>query len=193
MKRLAVMLMAFTLIAGCAKKTETEQTAQQPATETAQKPQTTDQTKPSAPPMRPSDAKISVDSPTLAAGSKGSFGIHYHGVEPAKALVMPFKIPEGMTVDSVSFAGSMVDYLANKPVRIDNPQRLLLIGAVPVTEPKIPAEDGLLATVHFTLSADAKSGKIEESFAPPANYMSYVDTTNALVQPYFEAGTLTVQ
>jgi hypothetical protein len=143
--------------------------------------------------MRPSDAKISVDSPTVAAGSKGTFGVKYHGVEPAKALVLPFKIPEGMTVDSVSFAGSMIDYLANKPVRIDNAQRLLLIGAVPVTEPKIPAEDGLLATVFFTLATDAKSGKIEESFAPPANYMSYVDTTNGLVQPYFEAGTLTVQ
>lgn len=190
MKRLAVVLIITTLAAGCGPKSETEQPATQTA-QTQQQPAPAGQ--PSAPAMRPSDARIRVDSPTAAAGAKGTFGIHYHGVEPVRALVMPFKLPEGMMVDSVSFAGSMIDYLANKPVRIENESRLLLIGAVPVTEPKIPVEDGLLATVHFTLTADAKSGRIEESFAPPANYMSYVDTLNELVQPYYEAGTLTVK
>jgi hypothetical protein len=99
-----------------------------------------------------------------------------------------------MYVDSVSWAGSMVDYLANKPVRIDSSLNLLLMAAVPVTEPLIPPDTGLLATVFYTLGSNAKSGTIEETFARPANHLSYVDTTGKLLmQPYYQGGKVTIQ
>ncbi len=188
MKRIAVVALALGLIIGCQKKDSTEQMAQSTTTE-----QKSETPSPQGPPMRPSDARIAVESVTAAAGQSGSFKINYYGVEPAKALVVPLHTTDGMKVDSVSWAGSMVAYLANRPSRIDPASQLVLMAAVPVTEPLIPADSGLFATVYFTMGADAKSGMITETFAPPANHLSYVDTAKTLAQPYFEGGQVTVQ
>jgi len=187
MKRIAIVVTVFGLIVGCQKTDTTQEAAKTPEVAQAETPQ------PQGPPMRPSDASIKVDPVTVAAGQKGSFKIHYYAVEPAKALVVPLKTTEGMHVDSVSWEGSMVAYLANKPVRIDTATQLLLMAAVPVTEPIIPPDTGLFATVYFTLGPNAKSGTIKETFAPPANHLSYVDTAKTLAQPYFEGGQVTVQ
>jgi hypothetical protein len=187
MKRIALAAMVLGLIIGCQKTDNKQETAQ---TTTEQKIETP---KPQGPPMRPSDARLTVDAVTAAAGQSGSFKIHYYGVEPAKALVVPLKLTEGMHVDSISWAGSMVEYLANKPSRVDTITQLLLLAAVPVTEPLIPPDSGLFATVYFTLRPGAKSGTITETFAPPANHLSYVDTAKTLAQPYYEGGQVTVQ
>lgn len=188
MKRMAIAVLVLGLIAGCQKAEQQQEPAQTVET------QAPEGSEPKGPPMRPSDAVIKVDDLTLAAGEKGSFQVHYFAVEPAKALVIPLKVTEGMYVDSVSWQGSMVDYLANKPVRVDTASRLVLMAAVPVTEPLIPPDTGLLATVYFTLGPDAKSGKIEETFATPANYLSYVDTTGKqLAQPYYQGGNVTIR
>lgn len=187
MKRIAIALMVLCFVVGCQKSDTGQEVA-----ETAATPQT-DAPTPQGPPMRPSDARITVSSVTLAAGQSGSFEIHYYGVEPAKAMVVPLHTTDGMNVDSISWAGSMVEYLANKPTRIDPEAQLILLAAVPVTEPLVPADSGLFATVYFTLAADAKSGMITETFAAPANHLSYVDTAKTLAQPYYEGGQVTVQ
>jgi len=193
MKRMIALVLVLGLMIGCQKKTETQQQAQTPAataTETA-----TPKTEPTRPKpaMRPSDARITVESPTVAKGQKGNFKIHYYAVEPAKAVVIPLKVPDGMILDSVSFAGSVLAYLANRPVRLNNEAHTMLLAAIPVTEPRIPAQEGVLATVFFTMKNDAASGAIESTFIPPGNYMTYVDTLNAGVEPIFEGGQVTVK
>lgn len=191
MKRIAVGIMLFALLVGCQSKTESDQSAQTtPATQ--QQAQQT-RTMNNGPEMRPSDALLTIDNITTAPGESGSFVIKYNGDEPAKAMVVPLKIPTGMHIDSVSWAGSMIDYLANKPVRIANEQNLLLIAAVPVTEPPVPTGAGTLATVYYTMQPDAKSGMIEETFAPPANQLSYVDTAKTLAHINFAGAQVTVQ
>jgi hypothetical protein len=187
MKRIAIAVVVLGLIVGCQQSDTVQETAETATTQQADTPT------PVGPPMRPSDARIAVSSVTLAAGQSGSFEINYYGVEPAKAMVVPLHTTDGMHVDSISWAGSMVEYLANKPTRIDPAAQLLLLAAVPVTEPLVPADSGLFATVYFTLAADAKSGMITETFAPPANHLSYVDTAKTLAQPYYEGGQVTVQ
>jgi hypothetical protein len=189
MKRVVIVLLVLGLFAGCQKTDEQEPVAEQSAAQ-----QTPKQTEPQGPPLTPSDAIVKVDDVTGAPGDKGSFQVHYLGVEPAKALVVPLKVTEGMFVDSVSWAGSMVDYLANKPIRIDSAINLVLMAAVPVTEPLIPPDTGLIATVYYTLGPNAKSGQIEETFATPANHLSYVDTSGTLLmQPYYQGGKVTIQ
>lgn len=188
MKRIAVGIMMFALLVGCQSKTETEKSA-----EAVPQNQTQKQPEMSLPAMRPSDAILSIDNITTAPGESGTFVLKYDGVEPAKAMVLPLRTPVGMHVDSVSWAGSMIDYLANKPVRIANDQNLLLIAAVPVTEPPVPPGKGVLATVYYTMTPDAKSGTIEETYAPPANQLSYVDTAKTLAHINFAGAKVTVQ
>jgi len=191
MKRVILAACLLALVMGCQSKTETEQPA-------AEKPQANVQSeqerlKQIAPEMRPSDAIMRVDNITASAGSSGTFQIHYSGSEPAKAMVVPLRMPAGMYIDSVSWDGSVVDYLANKPVRIANEEGLLLMAAVPVTEPPLQAVDGLFATIFYTMGPEAKSGQITETIAPPANQLSYVDTAKTLVHINFDGGKVTVQ
>lgn len=187
MKRIAIAAVVLGLIIGCQKTENKPEPAQTTTTQPA--PATESQ----GPPMRPSDARIVVDDITASTGQSGNFKIHYFGVEPVKALVVPLRTTDGMFIDSVSWAGSMVEYLANRPSRVDTITHLLLLAAVPVTEPLIPADSGLLATIYFTVGPNATSGKIEETFAPPANHLSYVDTAKTLAQPYYEGGKVTIQ
>ena len=172
-------------VCGCQQKAEqqtpgTAQTAKEPA--------------PSPRPAgRQSDARIWVDAVTGKPGDKGSFGVHYYGVEQAKAIVVPISYPQGMIVDSISWAGSMLAYLSTRPTRIDKNEHRLLLSAIPTTEPLIPAAEGLLATIHFTLGPDAQSGIIADAFVPPANYLVYVDSASGQAEPIFETATVTIE
>ncbi|MEW5701341.1 MAG: hypothetical protein AB1792_03835 [Candidatus Zixiibacteriota bacterium] len=192
MRAAIVALLAAAAFSGCQQKTE-----QRPATTTppsqAQPPAQAADKRTPRPSMKQSDARIWIDSLTVAKGASGAFKINYYGVEPLRAIVLPLTFPVGMHVDSVSFAGGILEYLSSRPTRIENDQRFLLMTGIPMTEPDIPAKEGILARVHFTLGQDAVSGKIDETFVPPGNYLTYVDTAGALVEPIFEPGTLTVQ
>lgn len=195
MTRMIALVLTLGLLIGCQKKTETQQAAppQQQAQTPAEQNANSKQAERQKPVMRPTDARIIVESPTVSKGEKGSFKIQYAGVEPAKAIVIPLKVPDGMILDSVSFVGSMLAYLANKPVRLNNTAHTLLIAAIPVTEPPIPAKEGLIGNVHFTMTADATSGSIQSTFVPPGNYLMYVDTAKAGAEPYYEGGQVTVK
>ena len=190
-KRLLLLACLLGFTAGCQSKTETEQPVPEQAA--TQQPSQEERLRQTAPPMRPSDAIMTIDNITMAAGQSGTFTIHYSGVEPAKAMVVPLKMTPGLMIDSVSWAGSVVDYLANKPVRIANEENLLLMAAVPVTEPAVGAVEGIFAIVHYTLAADAQSGQIIETIAPPANQLSYVDTAKTLVHINLDGGKVTIQ
>ena len=191
MKRMIAVVLVLGLIVGCQKKTETQKQAETPAAtaENAAKSRVARE----KPIMRPSDARIVVESPTVAKGQKGTFKIDYFAVEPSKAMVLPLTVPEGMFLDSVSFKGSVLEYLANKPVNLNNKEHTLLMAAIPVTEPPIPAKDGLIATVFFTMKDDAVSGAIQSTFVPPGNFLTYIDTASASVEPIFEGGQVTVK
>ena len=187
MKKAMFGLLIGVIAIGCQQQAGEQATT----TETAQ--EQTAQTPPPKPAMKQSDARVWVDAFTAKAGEAGTFNVNYYGVEEAKAMVVPLAYPEGMTVDSISFSGSMIGYIATRPTRIDNEEHQLLFTAIPTSEPLIPATEGLLATVHFTLAGDATSGMVEDVFMPPANYLAYVDTASTQVEPMFEPGQMTVE
>ena len=96
MKRIAIAALALSviiLIVGCQKQEKAPEITQTTTTE-----QNTETPSPQGPPMRPSDARIAVQSVTASPGQSGSFKIEYYGVEPAKALVVPLHTPDGMYV-----------------------------------------------------------------------------------------------
>lgn len=192
MKRTVTLALLAVFAFACSQKAE-----QQPAQQSSAAPQTQSQQPASSTPPRPaikqSDARVWVEAATVAKGSAGSVKVHYYGVEEARAMVVPLTIPTGVTVDSISYAGGMLEYIATRPVRIDNDNHNLLFTAIPTTEPNIPAKEGLLATIHFTAGPNAESGMFDETFVPPGNYLTYVDTASGLIEPQFEPGKLTVQ
>lgn len=190
MTRTVGIILVATLAMACGKKTD-EQTAQTPSTTTQSQPPV--KQAPPRPAIKQSDARVWVDAVSGAKGSSGSFKVNYYGVEAAKAIVIPLTVPSGVIIDSVSYVGGILEYIATRPVRIDNDNHAVLFTAIPTTEPDIPAKEGLLARVFFTLTPAAVSGDIEETFIPPGNYLTYVDTASTLVEPQFEPGKLTVQ
>jgi hypothetical protein len=192
MRRLAVVALLLVAMVGCQQKTEQRpaEPAQTPTTSQAQ--QDVD-TRAPRPAMKQSDARVWIDPITASRGSSGSFKINFYGVEPMRAIVVPLTYPQGMRVDSISFAGGILEYLSSRPTRIENDERYFLMTAIPMSEPDIPAVQGYLASVYYTLGADAVSGEIDETFIPPGNYLSYVDTTTALLEIQFEPGKVTVQ
>jgi len=192
MKRLTVLVLVTVLVMACGQKAE-QKPAPQTNLDTPSQPATSAKQPPPRPAFRQTDARVWVDAVTVAKGAKGSFKVHYYGVEPVRAMVIPLTYPVGMKIDSVSYVGSMVDYIATRPVRIDNQSRVVLMTSIPTTEPDIPAKEGVFATVFFSLGPDAVSGPIEEGFVPPGNYLTYVDTTSNLAEPQFEPGKVTIQ
>jgi len=190
-RTIAIALLATVALA-CEQKAE-QKPAQQSSNTTETKTKPAANTAPPRPAIKQSDARVWVDAVSAAKGAAGSFKVRYYGVEEAKAMVIPLTVPSGVKIDSVSYAGSMLEYIATRPVRIDNDNHTVLFTAIPTSEPNIPAKEGVLATIFFTVGAGAASGAIEETFVPPGNYLTYVDTTSALVEPQFEAGKLTVQ
>lgn len=192
MKQIVTTALLALVIVACGQKAD-QQASQQPATTQDLSAEPTAKPTPPRPAIRQSDARVWVDAVNAAKGTSGSFKVHYYGVEEAKAMVIPLSVPAGITIDSVSYAGGMLEYIATRPVRIDNDNHHVLFTAIPTTEANIPAKEGLLATIHFSVGATAASGVIEETFVPPGNYLTYVDTASTLVEPQFEAGKVTVQ
>ncbi len=191
MKRIAAVVIPVLLVVACGQKAE-----QQPAQQSTTTPPAGQQQPTSAlprPAIKQSDARVWVDEVTVTKGAAGSFKVHYYGVEEARAMVIPLSVPAGLKIDSVSYAGGMLEYIATRPVRIDNDNHTVLFTAIPTTEPNIPPKEGVLATIHFTAGPEIASGVIDETFVPPGNYLTYVDTTSVLVEPQFDPGKLTVQ
>ncbi|HWO57770.1 MAG TPA: hypothetical protein VNN55_09410 [bacterium] len=193
MKRMVTAAVLAALVLACGQKAEQRPAQQtQAQTQTQQQPQTGKQ-EPPRPAIKQSDARVWIDPVTAAKGSTAAIKVQYYGVEEAKAIVIPLVVPSGVTIDSVSYAGSILEFIATRPINIDNDNHRVLFTAIPTTEPNIPAKEGLLGTVYVTIGPNAESGDIEETFFPPGNYLTYVDTANALIEPHFQPGKLTVQ
>lgn len=189
MKRMVTVAVLAALVIACGQKVE-QKPAQQTQTQQQAPPGSQE---PPRPAIKQSDARVWIDPVTAAKGSSAAIKVQYYGVEEAKAIVIPLVVPSGVTIDSVSYAGSILEFIATRPINIDNDNHRVLFTAIPTTEPNIPAKEGLLGTVYVTIGPNAESGDIEETFFPPGNYLTYVDTANALIEPQFQPGKLTVQ
>ena len=67
---------------------------------------------------------------------------------------------DGVLIDSISFAGSRVNYIKTKPVTITSDRRRVVFGAISMTEDYIPPGRGLLATLYLTIPDSLLDEKI---------------------------------
>ena len=104
------------------------------------------------------------------------------------------KIDNGITCDSVSFIGSRVDYIGAKPVTIDNINKTVLAGVIVISEPLIPAGNGLMANLYFSIAPGAAPGivPIDSTFILPANELMFADSLGGAIYPEFFYGTIEI-
>ncbi|MFH1891179.1 MAG: T9SS type A sorting domain-containing protein [Candidatus Zixiibacteriota bacterium] len=125
----------------------------------------------------------------------------FKNIEELSGITLPLtfagsaKAVNGLTCDSVSFLGTRVDYLAMKPVSIDNGSQTILVGAIVGAESLIPVGKGPMAYLHFTIDAAAPAGvvPIDSVFILPDNELLFADADGFPIYPQFVAGSIEIQ
>lgn len=114
----------------------------------------------------PSGTIVSIDTVTAEPGSSFAVNVRMsnNGLDIA-GLQIPLKFTSPyLTVDSVSFVGSVKPPSSQAVVSVDNTADTLSIsvfpGYAPAPFPTISTASGVIATIHFTLSGSAPDGII---------------------------------
>jgi len=110
------------------------------------------------------------------------------------ALTIPLGLVGDLyTIDSVSFAGSRVDYLKMKPITIAENKKEVVFGAICMTEDYIPAGRGLMATIYLSPTASAKSELcvIDTVTIGPASVL-FTKKSSASFIPEFSSGMIAI-
>lgn len=135
------------------------------------------------------------DSIKVVQGSKAVMNVYFYNDEELQGMSIPmhYSSPD-VSIDSVSFVGSRVNYLANKPVNIDNANQQWLVGVIVFMESYIPAGRGLLCKVYFDIPSGISDQKIvaDTMVYPPENYLQFVTVSMEVAVPVLTKGIIIV-
>ena len=139
---------------------------------------------------------------TVAAGPGQSVLVSFNMIndEPISSISVPVTYnPDLLTLTAVSFAGSRIDYMANKfltPNLIDTVDGHFFVSTFTLFEEPVEPGDGLLFTATFTIAADAVIGStvsIDTLFYPPGGRMIFVEaSTAATIIPEVVSGAVVI-
>ncbi len=90
---------------------------------------------------------------TVAAlkGGKMAVLVEFVNDQELAGLTIPLSVKgSGVKIDSVSFAGSRVEYINTRPVTIDKSGQKVVFGAICMTEDYIAPGRGLMATLYLS-------------------------------------------
>ena len=107
------------------------------------------------------------------------------------AVTIPIKVEgQGVKIDSISFAGSRVEYLKTRPVTIAKDGSKVVFGAICMTEDYIAPGRGLLATVYISGSDSSKSKNVmvDTTTIHPASLLFTKSNSSSYI-PQFISGT----
>lgn len=163
----------------------------------------------------PFPGTISVDSVEARPGDKFSVAVRLSGAETGVAgLTIPISFASAhLTVDSVSFVGSVAPSGVKQEAAVDNGTQKVKITFFPdmniVPLQSIPQSGGLLARIYFNLSLTAQPEVIEldtiyvlDSIVMPDLSVVYIETETlnaadaqalTTLYPAFTAGAVSVQ
>ncbi len=200
MKRVLFALLIVSLIWGCQKQAEEKPKSETPAAKQSEQStaERLDQMKENAPvspePRYSEDSKIWLSSAEGRPGEQVKLEVRYKISEPSKTIVVPLTYLGNAEIDSFSWVGSSLEEYGTKPVNIRNDLKIFLAAVVPITEPDIPAGEGLFGSLYFTIDKDApaQTVSIETTFVYPGNTLTYVDTLIGAVTPQWESGLIKV-
>lgn len=136
-----------------------------------------------------------IESVEVEKGAGVALEIHFFNDEPLAALTIPLSLTGGgYTVDSISFAGSRVEYLSMRPVTIKENKKDVVFGAIVMTEDYIPAGKGLMATMFLSPTGDkqAQMTVVDTTTIGPASVL-FTKTSSVSFVPEFVFGTVAVK
>jgi hypothetical protein len=118
-----------------------------------------------------------VASVQVDAGQQAVVPVTFVNDEELGGLTIPLAwTSPDISLDSVSFVGSRIDYIGTKPLTIHNDQQNVVFGAVVILEEYIQPGSGLMATLYFNV--------------PPGAPDQFVYIDSALVGPAYLLFTL---
>lgn len=122
-------------------------------------------------------------------GAGVALKIQFFNDEELAALTIPLSLKgTGYTIDSVSFAGSRVEYLSMRPVTIKENKKDVVFGAIVMTEDYIPVGRGLMATLYLSPTGkDSEPTFVDTTTIGPASVL-FTKTSSASFVPQFISG-----
>jgi hypothetical protein len=138
---------------------------------------------------------VRIDSVQVNQGNKAVLNINFYNDEELAAVEVPIIYSsDDISIDSISFVGSRISYLANKIVTIDNANRQAVIAAIVMVEAYIPSGSGLFCKVHFNIPAGIPDQKIfvdTAFFSPSSNLLFVLPSSDGFI-PEFKKGVIVV-
>jgi len=108
------------------------------------------------------------------------------------ALILPLIWSGPVAYDSVTFRESIFPTLQYRTVNPDLGASKVLIGAIPVSEPPIPPNQGLFASLCFTLTSNTGLVVVDSTFFVPINHLIFTTTEPEGFKPQFVVGDFPV-
>ncbi len=121
--------------------------------------------------------------------------VYFRNFEPLAAINLPLAWnSDDLQLNEVTFDGTRVDSVDNKPVVIDNATRRVQIDIMPIFSDPIYAGRGLLAKLHFSVSptADPAFVAVYDTIIPPSGGLSFFDESMNMIAPHFDTGGVIV-
>jgi hypothetical protein len=138
---------------------------------------------------------IIVDSIQVNQGNQGLVKVTIYNEEELSGynLVLHYDSPD-ILVDSVSFVGSRIGYLANKIVVIDTGAQLIIVAAYTVMEAFLQPGKGEFCRLYFKIPLGIPDQKIilDSATHPDAGGLYFVDKYAGEVMPMFKGGKIIV-
>lgn len=130
----------------------------------------------------------------IERGGTGSIEINFFNDQELAALTIPLQlIGEGFRIDSISFAGSRVEYLKTRPITIGKEGRHVVFGAICMLEEYIQPGKGLMATLYVRALESAKSSSctIDTTTIGPATVL-FTKTNSVSLVPRCTLGKIEI-
>jgi len=137
-----------------------------------------------------------IDSVKVYQGNKAAVNVNFYNDEPLAAIEIPLQYSSpDITLDSISFVGSRIAYVANKFVTINAANQQFVVAVIVIMEASIGPGRGMAFKAHFSIPSGIPNQKviIDSMFYPPSSVLSFVDdATNELITPVLKRGIIIV-
>nr|MBN2277210.1 tandem-95 repeat protein [candidate division Zixibacteria bacterium] len=121
--------------------------------------------------------------------------VYFRNFEVLQAINLPLIWSSSdIHLNEVTFEGTRVSYVDNKPVVIDNATRRVQIGIVPTFSENVIPGRGLLAKLHFTIQEGATEAfvSIDTTRIIPEGGLTFIDDMLNIIRPTFIPGGVVI-
>lgn len=137
---------------------------------------------------------VSIDRIKVNPGEEFTVKVNLWNDELLGAVSIPLKYPvEKLEFKELSFVGGRLNYLATKPVTVNQVNGTILVGAIVIMEDYIQPGSGMMFSVKFRLKDTVVPGDtavFDSSFIPPAADLVLSYHTGVTFTPIFVRGEI---